>query len=162
MHDGGTVRGAVACARVLRSSTGAASSRVSPASARHAFLLVDACLAADPAVEPNAADLVREVRAGEDWLYQIDSLQLCVEGTWSHSPESIAPPTRGTQETGPQPRARPALRRQSAAQRGTASNTPSISRTSVYDMLRIHRQRITSWRSGTASSWCPTETLGWL
>jgi hypothetical protein len=42
------------------------------------------------ATEPNAADLVREVRASEDWLHRIDSLQFRVEGTWSHPPESIA------------------------------------------------------------------------
>jgi protocatechuate 3,4-dioxygenase beta subunit len=33
---------------------------------------------------------VREVRAGEDWLYRIDSLQFRVEGTWTRPPESIA------------------------------------------------------------------------
>jgi Leucine-rich repeat (LRR) protein len=42
------------------------------------------------ATDPNAADLVREVRASEDWLHQIDSLQFRAEGMWSHPPESIA------------------------------------------------------------------------
>ncbi|MEN6337265.1 MAG: hypothetical protein ABFE01_23665 [Phycisphaerales bacterium] len=45
---------------------------------------------ADAATEPNAADLVREARTSEDWLYRIDSLQFRVEGTWTRSPESIA------------------------------------------------------------------------
>jgi hypothetical protein len=42
------------------------------------------------ATEPNATDLVREVRASEDWLHRIDSLRFRVEGKWSHPPESIA------------------------------------------------------------------------
>ncbi|MGE5294550.1 MAG: hypothetical protein ACM3VT_06960, partial [Solirubrobacterales bacterium] len=40
--------------------------------------------------EPNAADLVREVRASEDWLHRIDTLYLRTESTWRHPPESIA------------------------------------------------------------------------
>lgn len=44
----------------------------------------------EAAAEPNAADLVREARGSEDWLYRIDSLQFRVEGTWTRPPESIA------------------------------------------------------------------------
>ncbi|MEJ2703133.1 MAG: hypothetical protein P8Z79_11890 [Sedimentisphaerales bacterium] len=48
------------------------------------------CSAATPGSEPNAAELVRVVRQSENWLHQIDSLQLRIEGKWSRSPESIA------------------------------------------------------------------------
>lgn len=40
--------------------------------------------------EPNAADLVREIRAGEDWLHRIDSLRIRARSVWRHPPESIA------------------------------------------------------------------------
>jgi len=40
--------------------------------------------------EPNAADLVRDVRAQQAWLHRIDNLQFRAEGTWTHPPESIA------------------------------------------------------------------------
>ncbi|MBN1359260.1 MAG: hypothetical protein JW993_01655 [Sedimentisphaerales bacterium] len=62
---------------------------------REAYLVVGtlACLSIASLslgqAEPNAADLVRAVRASEDWLYRIDSLQFKVEGTWTHPPESI-------------------------------------------------------------------------
>lgn len=45
--------------------------------------------AATKSTEPNAAELVRAVRESENWLHRIDSLQLRVEGRWSHPPESI-------------------------------------------------------------------------
>ncbi len=48
------------------------------------------CPAATPGSEPNAAELVRAVRQSENWLHQIDSLQLRIEGKWSHPPEAIA------------------------------------------------------------------------
>lgn len=64
---------------------------------RFLVVLVLACvftLSFCPAVvansEPNAADLIREVRESENWLHRIDSLQLRIEGKWSHPPESIA------------------------------------------------------------------------
>lgn len=50
----------------------------------------DTAPAAGEVAEPNAADLVRQVRASEDWLHRISSLQFRVEGMWSHPPESIA------------------------------------------------------------------------
>lgn len=45
---------------------------------------------ADVAGEPNAADLVRDARASEEWLHRIDTLYLRTESTWRHPPESIA------------------------------------------------------------------------
>ena len=51
---------------------------------------VSFCSAAAASSEPNAVDLVRAVRESENWLGRIDSLQLRIEGKWSHPPESIA------------------------------------------------------------------------
>jgi hypothetical protein len=48
------------------------------------------CSAGTASSEPNAADLVQAVRESENWLHRIDSLQLRIEGKWSHPPESIA------------------------------------------------------------------------
>ena len=48
------------------------------------------CSASAASKEPNAAELVRAVRESENWLHRIDSLQLRIEGKWSHPPESIA------------------------------------------------------------------------
>ncbi len=42
------------------------------------------------AAEPDAADLVREARAAEGWLHEIDSLQLHMEAAWTKTPEAIA------------------------------------------------------------------------
>ena len=64
---------------------------------RHCLFVAVACWAVLPTspvqaapAEPNAADLVRVVRASETWMYRIDNLQFRVEGTWTHPPESIA------------------------------------------------------------------------
>lgn len=54
-----------------------------------------------PGPEPNAADLVREVRASEDWLHRIDTLYLRTESTWRHSPESIAAYCAGRRRENP-------------------------------------------------------------
>ena len=48
------------------------------------------CSAGTESSEPNAADLVGAVCESENWLHRIDSLQLRIEGKWSHPPESIA------------------------------------------------------------------------
>lgn len=46
--------------------------------------------AAEPAVStPFAADLVREVRASEQWIDKVHSLHLKIEGTWTLTPEGI-------------------------------------------------------------------------
>ena len=40
--------------------------------------------------EPNAAELVRAVRASEKWIHEVDSIFLRIEQQWTDSPEVIA------------------------------------------------------------------------
>ncbi len=47
------------------------------------------CSAVIAGSEPNAVNLVRAVRESENWLHQVDSLQLRIKGKWTRSPESI-------------------------------------------------------------------------
>ncbi len=44
---------------------------------------------ADDVSQPNAADLVREVRKGESWIDGVDSLHLKLDRRWHRTPEGI-------------------------------------------------------------------------
>ncbi len=48
------------------------------------------CIAGSENTEPNAAELVRAVREGENWIHNVDSFFLCVESKWTNTPKAIA------------------------------------------------------------------------
>ncbi|MCX5636161.1 MAG: redoxin domain-containing protein [Planctomycetota bacterium] len=52
--------------------------------------VIPMCFSETVSTEPNAADLVREVRKTEMWMYDFDSLHIRAQGKWTRSPEAIA------------------------------------------------------------------------